>query len=338
MDMDMRLFAGGNTCHGFMGYYEQMQKRARKALYLKGGPGVGKSTFIREAAEKLLKKGHDVRLYACSGDPDSLDALWDDDEKLLIADGTQPHVLDPILPGAADGILNLGTALNEKWLAGQQHEIAALQQHISGRYQQAYRYLAAAEAVLQDAFSVYQDATDPNHLGALQKELCVQLCPGAEGDGTDVFIQAITCKGLISHLGWLRADQIISLDLPWGFDAHRILRPLKAQADLNHWAHTSYRDPLNPHRIAHLLIGRTLITTAVMQEATRYELTLQKGLIANQFNRLSFDRAAYDLMLHQAYDALHEAKALHDQLERYYTDAMDYEALSLLKKRALDGI
>ena len=338
MDMDMRLFAGANTCRGFMGYYDQLQHRAHKALYLKGGPGVGKSTFIREAAEKCLKKGHTVHLYACSGDPESLDALWDDNDRLFIADGTSPHVMDPIHPGAADGILNLGTALNEKWLSQQQSAIFSLQQDIVGRYKQAYRYLAAAEQVIKDAFSVYADATDPSHLQALQKELSVQLCPGPEGECTDVFIQAITCKGLIQHLGWLRADQIICLDLPWGFEAHRILAPLQTQACLHHWAHTVYHDPLCPDRIAHLRIGRTLITTAVMQEATRYEITLDKGHIANHLNRLSFDRAAYDLMMHQAFDALHEAKAQHDTLERYYIDAMDYETLTQLKQKALDAL
>lgn len=338
MDMEPYMFAGGNTCRGFVSYFDQLHRRAQHTVILKGGPGVGKSTLIRACGAKWMQQGHAVRFFACSGDPDSMDAALNENTGFLIVDGTAPHTLDPILPGGRDSILNLGASLNEKQLSAQSSEISHVSRRISRHFSQAYRYLAAAESVLQDAFAVYREATNPAHLEALRKELSVQLCPTDEGDGYDVFIQSITCKGLIQQLDFLRADQIICLDFPWGFDAHLLLDKLRQQALVNHWAHTVYRDPLCPDRIAHLRIGRSLVTTAVMLDAPRYEIDLDKHILTQAYNRLSFDRAAHDLLMHQAFDALNEAKKQHDVLERYYTDAMDFDALNATKEDFLAAL
>ena len=48
--MENALFVGGNTAAGFVGYYPELMRHARRAVILKGGPGVGKSTLMRKAA------------------------------------------------------------------------------------------------------------------------------------------------------------------------------------------------------------------------------------------------------------------------------------------------
>lgn len=336
--MDICLFAGGNTATGFVSFYHQLCAQARYTTILKGGPGVGKSTFMREAAQAFRQKGHPVSYYACSGDPDSLDAVMDEITGELIVDGTAPHMLDPKLPGAADSILNLGTCLNEKQLGMQADAIRSLNREIADRYAQAYRYLASAESVLQDAFAVYCMAVSEKHTRSLRSELALQLTRMEEGAGWELFAQAITCKGTLQSLDGILTDQVISLDLPWGLNPHPILEPLRQKAVASGWAHKVYRDPLHAQRIAHLQIGKTLITTAVMMDAPRYELEIDKSVLAQYTGRMSFNRAAYDLMLHQAYDALNEAKKLHDALERLYTDAMDYDQLQSIKQQFLEKL
>ena len=50
---DLHLFAGGNTSQGFYSCFEDIlpKERRKRMFYLKGGPGVGKSTLMRRAAQ-----------------------------------------------------------------------------------------------------------------------------------------------------------------------------------------------------------------------------------------------------------------------------------------------
>ena len=61
-------------------------------------------------------------------------------------------------------------------------------------------------------------------------------------------------------------------------------------------------------------------------------------VLRREASRLAFDRAAFDLMRNQAVEALAQAKGLHDALERFYIDAMDYDRLDEIKAAFLDAL
>ena len=71
------IYPGGNTPEGFYSYYNYIlpQRKAEKIFCLKGGPGVGKSTFMKEIGKYFSEKGEDVDLLWCSSDADSLDGV-----------------------------------------------------------------------------------------------------------------------------------------------------------------------------------------------------------------------------------------------------------------------
>lgn len=109
------LFPGAMGPEGFISCFDHLMDDAllRRKLILKGGPGVGKSTFMRRVHAALCANGEPSTLYFCSGDPDSLDGVAVSHAGLLILDGTAPHIVDPEIPGARDSIINLGECLNE---------------------------------------------------------------------------------------------------------------------------------------------------------------------------------------------------------------------------------
>ena len=119
------LFCGANSGAGFVGYYKEIFKNAEKVYIMKGGPGTGKSSFLRQAAEYARNKGLMVEYYACSSDPDSLDAVVVDG-KIAIADGTFPHVLEPKLAGAKDELIDLGRFWNPTSLRKRYEDIERL--------------------------------------------------------------------------------------------------------------------------------------------------------------------------------------------------------------------
>lgn len=57
MGKSRHFFPGGNTCYGFYSFYQYLVKPTVKRKYiLKGGPGVGKSNFMKKSASTLKIK------------------------------------------------------------------------------------------------------------------------------------------------------------------------------------------------------------------------------------------------------------------------------------------
>ena len=327
------LFLGSNTWTGFVGFYEGMRQRARRTVILKGGPGVGTSTLMGNVGRHFEERGTDVVYFHCSGDPDSLDAVYAPDADFLVLDGTAPHIVDPRLPGARDGILNLGACLNEGQLAAQAEEIAALCRDISALFAQAYRYLAAAKDCRDDAGAVYEAAFADRDRHALLRELRERM-PRQEETGGEkhAFAQAVTWKGVLQEMDSVLTDRAVCLDVPWGFDVDGLLRPLMMEAAWEGRPRAAYHDPLDAARLNHLVIGEVAFTTAVLLDAPVFRPQLDKNALRIGASRLSFDRACYELLLNQAVEALADAKQKHDALERYYIDAMDYARLNEIKE------
>ena len=78
---------------GFYSLYDQLlePEQAETIYILKGGPGCGKSSLMRRVAQAMEEKGASVEYIACSGDPDSLDAVVFPALNTAIVDGTAPH-------------------------------------------------------------------------------------------------------------------------------------------------------------------------------------------------------------------------------------------------------
>ena len=329
------LFPGSNTFAGFMGFFEDLRSRARRTVILKGGPGVGKSTLMKAAGTHFEERGKAVIYYHCSGDPDSLDAVFNPESGFLVLDGTAPHIVDPRYPGAADSILNLGVCLDEAQLEGEMNALLPLYESISAAYQRAYRYLAAAHSLRADAAAVYDAAFPLKSRRKLEQELQSFLPQEPAGVSCHAFAQAISWQGVVQHLDFIRKPQICSLDVPWGFDVHALLLPLMDAGRRSRLAMQIYHDPLDASMLSHLSAGDVLFSSAVYEDSQVFTPELDKAVIRREAPRLAFDRAVYDLTLNQAVEALAEAKTLHDSLERHYIDAMDYGRLGAIRQEFL---
>ena len=93
MESKVSFFLGANTPAGFYSLYDQLLEpdAARRVYLLKGGPGCGKSSLMRRAAQALESGGEPVEYIECSGDPNSLDAVIFPRLRAAIVDATAPH-------------------------------------------------------------------------------------------------------------------------------------------------------------------------------------------------------------------------------------------------------
>lgn len=167
-----KVFPGGNTSGGFHSFYDYVidQRDATKVFVIKGGPGVGKSTFMRRIGEAMLERGYDVEFHCCSSDNGSLDGLVIPAIRVALVDGTAPHVVDPKNQGAVDEIIHLGNHWNEKALRANKKKIIACNREIGRLFKRAYAYLAAAKIFL-DEVKIYYSVTGAFNTGKFDRKV-----------------------------------------------------------------------------------------------------------------------------------------------------------------------
>ena len=67
-----KYFLAANSCRGFVSEFESNCDQNFSTYIIKGGPGTGKSSFMKRVAEK---SNETAILCPCSSDPESLDAV-----------------------------------------------------------------------------------------------------------------------------------------------------------------------------------------------------------------------------------------------------------------------
>lgn len=325
----IHYFPGGNTAEGFCSHFEDIlpAPARRRMFYLKGGPGVGKSTLMRRVGEAAEKVGLEVEYFHCSSDPDSLDAVCLPQKGAALMDGTAPHVYDPVAPGARDTLVSLGDFLDEAALRPRLDEILRLQAAISGRFRRCYCYLSGARSVLEAARPGLEDSGRARELAAEWADTLPLR--GGKGSIRRLFGSAYTPKGHVDLLPRMDLKRRVSVDCPFGLDADALMTEAARQAAARGLHVIALMDPLCPGRISHVVIpahGVGLLSGRRGPSGPGEWLDAE-GLFdmeAGAEKEQSFDRNAYELLIQRATEQLSAAKKLHDELESHYVGHMDF--------------
>ena len=94
------FFAAANSGRGFVSFYGKIfgRENIKRRYLIKGGPGTGKSTFMKKVAEAAEDCGMSVERYRCSSDPNSLDGVIIN-KNVAVIDSTAPHAEEWVSPG-----------------------------------------------------------------------------------------------------------------------------------------------------------------------------------------------------------------------------------------------
>ncbi len=339
-----RMFPGGNTSQGFYSFYDNIipRKEAARLFILKGGPGVGKSTIIKQIANEMVERGYDVELMHCSSDSDSLDGVVIPAIRVAIIDGTAPHTVDPKYPGAVDEIINLGEFWDEEGIRSNRNEIMELAEMKSKFFERAYRYLRAAAEVYSDCEAIYNEALDEGRLNSATWEIIVDIfgktpIPIRAGRQRHLFASAITPKGNISFLETVLTGKIYKLSADVGAGTDRILEKVHNAAVERGFSVECFHCALNPRRIDHLVIPELNVSITasnkfhdarlpVYREIDFGELLDDKN-VKKYGEALRFNENVLDGLLNAAISSLNQAKSLHGRIENFYTPHMNFESI-----------
>lgn len=200
---DIKYFLGANSAEGFVSVFKECYNPfdGWKAYIIKGGPGTGKSSFMKFITKKAQEKNISAELFPCSSDPDSLDAVIFPDKKTVIMDGTSPHTVDPDYPGICDSILNFGSFWNEEKLDNNYTEIITVTKENKALHKTASKYIKTAGKLLEENYETALRYTDINKIGIFAKKLSKKYIPTKKGTGYQWvrFLSGVTPKGLISY-------------------------------------------------------------------------------------------------------------------------------------------
>lgn len=93
MGVKRQYLIASNTSSGFVSYGDDFLKDAERVYILKGGPGCGKSTFIKRIGNELLGEGFSVDFVNSPSDANSIDGIFIHDIGVAIVNGTAPGVI-----------------------------------------------------------------------------------------------------------------------------------------------------------------------------------------------------------------------------------------------------
>lgn len=321
---------------GFISCFDHLlpDHQLRRKLILKGGPGVGKSTFMRRIHASLCEDGQASTLYFCSGDPDSLDAVAIPGEGLLILDGTAPHTVDPAIPGARDSIINLGACLDEAAMRPRLPHIRACMADHAAAVSRARAALSAAWALRKDSAALLASLVDSSRMNRITRALsgAVFSASGIQDDTPavrPVITDAVTPKGELNLLSSASQARIIRLVHHAAMDMTPVLKRLSRSAQESGYGVEEHLCPTAPGRLMHLTIPalHTLVTTADLPGAEQifdFAASLPAGALLRHECALEQSLSSIRQHTHQAVTALHQAKQLHDEMETFYVPNMDF--------------
>lgn len=354
---EKHYFACGNTAKGFQNMFESNLEGLKKIYILKGGPGTGKSTLMKKVGKIYVDKGYDVEYIHCSSDPDSLDGVIVREISVGIVDGTAPHVIEPKVVGAIEEYVNLGTAWNVELLENKTDEIRGLQEKISECYPKAYEAFEKALRIHDEWEKIYIDNMNFEKADALTEKVCEMLLGGLVKQNGGVvrhrFFGGSTPKGPINYVENITSNcrkRYLIKGRP-GSGKSTMLKKILRKAESLGLEVEVYHCSFDPNSLDMILLPQLELCIFDSTAPHEYEPSREGDDVIDMYVELikpntdeRFESELKDIKKRYkdtvatgtAY--LKQAKDLHDELEKYYMKATDYEIVEQITSDVLKRI
>lgn len=353
--IERHMFPGGNTSKGFYSFYRYIisVEEARRIICIKGGPGTGKSSLMKKVGTYFNDKGFDIEYQHCSSDNNSLDGIVIKRINVAILDGTAPHVVDPVNPGAVDEILNMGDNWNEEGFKKYRKDIIDQNKEIGKTFKRAYRYLGAAKIIHDDWSNFNYEALSTIKLNKLMESLKDKIFGsvplGNTGFDRHMFATAFTPSGIITYVDTLykNCEKIYILNGGPGTGKTDVLNYLSKEAINRGFYVEIFHDPLIPERIEHIIIPELKTSVLTSNEINKKQFEgvniymddiQNKNLLVKNEISINNSKDNFYLLLNKSLEIINSAKKLHDQLETYYIPNMNFDKVADTTNKIIDKI
>lgn len=345
MAKDFMSFLGANTPQGFVSFFDELYNpyESCRAFIIKGGPGTGKSTFMRMVDEESRKQGFATEKVYCTSDPDSLDGIIVPESGICVADGTSPHILEPKFPGACENVINVGEFWDKELLYSKADEIRSLTLENSIHHRRSSKYLSAAGSISEENLRLTSKYINIDKVDNFALRFAAREVPKKKnnqpGKKKKRFISAITPKGRIFLDEGVRAlaYRIIGIDDEYSDVSGTLCERIAETAIRNGYDVIFCYCPMKPKmQCEHIIIPEKRLALMTVRSSHETEIEFDRIIHAKRFlyegvkdhiSYLRFNRRLIRELIDEAVSALKDAKLTHDKLEKIYIEAMDFERL-----------
>ena len=339
------FFLASHCVNGFYSIFNKLYFPDEKwfCYILKGGPGTGKSTLMKEIAKSAKKAKIKYELVHCSSDPKSLDGVIFPELKKCIADGTAPHIIEPKYPGISDEIINLGEFWNKKALQKSSQKMINLYNENSLYHKKAANYLKAYGTIEKqnNLFNfIDQEKLDKYSLN-LTKKIFGSKSSVQNGKEKQRLITAVTPEGelFLTKTLYHYANKIYVINAKFKKISTYILNKIRKRAS---------EKGLNTIICPSAILGKEYLDAVIIPKLNlafaatdkidfkkapknitlkkiNEKRFLKKSEISAHKNMIRFNLKLQKTFLDEAINNLKKALKIHDKIEEKYIKAMNFK-------------
>ncbi|CUH92513.1 hypothetical protein [Herbinix luporum] len=348
---NIRFLLGSNTKQGFVSLFDQLRDpRYGKRLYIiKGGPGSGKSSLMKRVIKTLLDKNHELEYIHCASDPKSLDAFIDHDAKVAMVDGTAPHIMDPRYPGAYDLIINMADCWEDSKLIKSKMDIISLSDTISSCHNTATSYIQGAATLLDNNLKIASGYIKQSTINDITNKILKELEGSNLGKEKKRLLSAVSVGETVffgETISELAKTVYVINDI-WGAASGLLLSNIYQTAAAKGFEQiVCYCSIRTPKKIDHIIFPSAAIAITTANDFHKFQGSKQDILIEDLMDTISkSDQEQMTLNLKNAKELIDtgtkhikKAKLLHDDLEAYYIEAMDFSKVDHIYDKIIKEI
>lgn len=361
------MFASGNTSLGFFNYFDYITdwENAKKIFILKGGPGTGKSFFIKDIGSKAVGLGYDIEYFHCSSDSDSLDGITIPKLKVSMLDGTYPHIMDPKYPGLIDEIINMDDFLNKKGLEENKKRIIEKKRERTMYFNRAYSYLKTVGLIYENTEDFYNNALKINKLKSIENRLIKEIFLEKKYSQKEIkqrklFASAITPKGVVNYLdSVLNVSRVYEIKIPSILDeddnegtnvikgvassTEELMTKIKNVAIERGYGVECFYCALFPEKIEHVVIpeldvafitsGKYPSVSLHIQETVDMSWCYNQDKLSDYRGIIKENVKQINKLLDIAIHSINKAKEIHRETEEHYSKNMNFKLLQEYKEK-----
>jgi Cdc6-like AAA superfamily ATPase len=350
-------YAGGNTAKGFYSLYDSVLDGLNRLFILKGGPGTGKSSLMKDIGKRFEEKEIEVEYLHCASDNHSIDGVILPRWGLGIVDGTAPHIIEPKAPGVIEDYVNLGTAWNSVELGRHKEEILGLNSRISQTFQKAYETFDEALKAHDDIEEIYISNMDFAEANQLTEELIELFYDDTslvkEAKVVHRFLGAATPNGAVDYIQNLTEDieKRYFIKGRAGSGKSTMLKKIAAAGEEKGFDVEIYHCGFDPHSLDMVIIREQDIaifdSTAPHEYfpdrdndeiIDMYERCITPGTDEKYEEDIARTTKGYKDKMKEAISYLSEVKVMRERLEAIYIEAMDFDVVDQIKEEIFNEL